>query len=146
MGRILAIDFGRRRCGIAVTDILRITAGGLCTVPTAELEKFICDYVSREPVDLIVVGEPRDMHGNPSESTRYLVPAMRRLAKALPDIPMENFDERFTSVLAHRAMLDGGLRRQARRDKALVDEISATIILNDYLDSRRYRQSKYFGG
>ncbi len=144
MGRILSIDFGRKRCGIAATDALRIVASGVGTIATHTLEKFIKDYCSRESVDLIVVGEPRDMHGDPSESTRYLRPAIARLAKAIPEIPIESFDERFTSVLAHRAMLDGGLSKMARRDKALVDEMSATIILNDYLESRQYRESKYY--
>ncbi len=142
MGRILSIDFGRRRCGIAVTDPLRIVASGLTTVATAQLNEFVANYVWAEGVDLIVVGEPRDMHGNPSESTRYLKPAMARLRKVLPDTEIVSFDERFTSVLAHRAMLDGGLGKMARRDKALVDEISATIILNDYLQSRAYQERK----
>lgn len=142
MGRILSIDFGRRRCGIAVTDPLRIVASSLTTVATAQLNEFVANYVRAEGVDLIVVGEPRDMHGNPSESTRYLKPAMARLRKVLPDTEIVSFDERFTSVLAHRAMLDGGLGKMARRDKALVDEISATIILNDYLQSRAYQERK----
>jgi len=140
MGRILSIDFGRRRCGIAVTDPLRIVASGLTTVATAQLTEFVSKYVVAEGVDLIVVGEPRDMKGNPSESTRYLRPVMAKLKKAIPDIEIISFDERFTSVLAHRAMLDGGLGKMARRDKALVDEISATIILNDYLESRAYQE------
>ena len=144
MGRILAIDFGRRRCGIAATDSLRIVASGVTTVATAELNDFVARYAAAEGVDLIVVGEPRDMQGNPSESTRYLTPAINRLKKALPQIPVIFFDERFTSVLAHRAMLDGGLHKMARRDKALVDEISATIILNDFLGSRAYRESEYY--
>ncbi len=141
MGRILAIDFGRRRCGIAATDTMRIVASGVTTVATASLTDFIKDYCSREPVDFIVVGEPRDMHGNPSESTRYLRPAIDRLRKALPGTDIIFFDERFTSVLAHKAMIDGGLRKMARRDKALVDEMSATIILNDFLGSRAYRDA-----
>ena len=125
MGRLLSIDFGRKRCGIAVTDPLRIVASGLTTVPTAGLIDFVRNYASTEGIDAIIVGEPRDMHGNPSESTRYLRPAIARLQKALPEIPVHFYDERFTSVLAHRAMIDGGLSKMARRDKALVDEISA---------------------
>lgn len=140
MGRILSIDFGRRRCGIAVTDPLRIVASGLTTVATARLTEFVSEYVASEGVDLIVVGEPRDMKGNPSESMRYLRPVIARLKKAIPNTEIISFDERFTSVLAHRAMLDGGLGKMARRDKALVDEISATIILNDYLESRAYQE------
>ncbi len=141
MGRILAIDFGRRRCGIAATDALRIVASGIGTIATASLIDFVRDYCRREGVDFIVVGEPRDMQGNPSESTRYLKPAIDRLRKAMPEMTILFFDERFTSVLAHKAMLDGGLRKMARRDKALVDEISATIILNDFLGSRAYQEA-----
>lgn len=141
MGRLMSIDFGRKRCGIAVTDPLRIVANGLTTVPTASLEAFVLDYIAREGLDAIIVGEPRDMKGRPSESQRFLRPAIARLRKVLPPgIPVEFFDERFTSVLAHRAMLDGGLSRSARRDKALVDEISASIILNEYLQSKQYSQ------
>ena len=133
----MAIDFGRKRCGIAVTDVLRIVANGLTTVPTASLPAFVADYCSKETVDAIVVGEPRDMKGNPSESQRFITPALARLRKAVPDMPVVLFDERFTSGLAHRAMIDGGLSKMARRDKALVDEISATILLNDYLQSQQ---------
>lgn len=141
MGRILAIDFGRRRCGIAATDSLRIVASGVATVATAQLIDYVRNYCEHEGVDFIVVGEPRDMHGEPSESVRYLRPAIDRLRKAMPEMRIVFFDERFTSVLAHRAMLDGGLPKMARRDKALVDEMSATIILNDFLGSRSYRES-----
>lgn len=141
MGRILAIDFGRRRCGIAATDSLRIVASGVAAVATAQLIDYVRNYCEHEGVDFIVVGEPRDMHGEPSESVRYLRPAISRLQKAMPNMKIIFFDERFTSVLAHRAMLDGGLPKMARRDKALVDEMSATIILNDYLGSRSYRES-----
>ena len=142
MGRILAIDFGRKRCGIAVTDPLRIVASGVTTVPSAQLIDFVKSYRRDYGVDFIVVGEPRDMQGRPSESTRFLRPAIDRLHKAIPDLEIVFFDERFTSVLAHKAMLDGGLGKMARRDKALVDEISATIILNDFLSSRLYQDYK----
>lgn len=140
MGRIMSIDFGRKRCGLAVTDPLRIVASGLRTVPTAELESFVLDYIRREGLDAIVVGEPRDMQGRPSESQRFMRPAIGRLrAKLPPEVRLIFYDERFTSVLAHRAMLDGGLGKMARRDKALVDEISATIILNEFLQSKQYQ-------
>lgn len=139
-GRILAIDAGRKRCGIAVTDPARIVATGLDTVPTASLAQYVAAYAAREPVLLIVVGEPHTLAGEASESARFIEPTLARLRKALPGIAIERFDERFTSVLAHRAMLDGGLRRDARRDKALVDKISATIILSDFLESRRYKE------
>lgn len=141
MGRLMSIDFGRKRCGIAVTDPLRIIATGLTTVATSSLEAFVLGYIAREEVDAIIVGEPRDMHGLPSESQRYMRPAIARLRRAVPKkIRFEFYDERFTSVLAHRAMIDGGLPKMARRDKALVDEISATIILNEYLQSKQYNQ------
>lgn len=142
MGRILAIDYGRKRCGIAATDPLRIVASGVGTVPSASLADFIRNYRDTNGIDFIVVGEPRDMHGRPSESARYIEPALRNLRKLLPDVEIIRFDERFTSVLAHKAMLDGGLGRMARRDKALVDEVSATIILNDFLASRQYQEYK----
>lgn len=138
MGRILAIDYGRRRTGIAVTDTLQIVANGLTTVPTHELIGFLKQYVQKETVDKIVVGQPKQMNNQPSESMRYIELFLRQLAKQLPQIPVEMYDERFTSVLAHRAMLDGGMKKSARRDKAIVDEISATIILNDYLESKKF--------
>lgn len=139
MARILSIDFGRKRTGIAVTDTLQLIANGLCTVATHELLPFLLDYVQREPVERIVVGLPRQLDNAPSESMRYIKPFVAKLRKALPEMPVEFFDERFTSALAHRAMIDGGLKQKARRDKALVDEISATIILQDYLESQSYK-------
>ena len=142
MARILAIDFGRKRCGIAATDTMQIVANGLCTVATGELNAWMKAYVAREPVERIVVGLPVTLRGEPSESQRWLRPAIGRLRRELPGMPVEFFDERFTSAIAHRAMIDGGLGRMARRDKALVDEMSATIILNDYLESRQYKTSK----
>ena len=141
MGRLLAIDYGRRRCGIAVTDTLRIVATALCTVPSAELIKFIAGYTATEPVDRIIVGLPKDMRGNPSESMRYINPAIGRLRAAFPSIPVEFFDERFTSVLAHRGMIDSGMHRMQRRSKVAVDRMAATIILNDYLQSRQYNST-----
>lgn len=137
--RILAIDYGKKRTGIAVTDPLQIIANGLCTVPTTELEAFVLDYVSREPVERIVVGYPRQMNGEDSENMRRITPFVNRLHKILPAVEVEFFDERFTSVLAHRAMLDGGLGRKARQDKALVDEISATIILQGWMEARNMK-------
>ncbi len=136
----MAIDYRRKRCGIAVTDTLRIVATGLTTVATAKLVDFVRDYVMREPVDAIVVGLPRTVRGELSQSMDYIRPGIGRLRKALPDIPVTFFDERFTSVIAHRSMIDSGMKRQQRRDKAVVDEIAATIILNDYLQSKQYQQ------
>lgn len=136
MGRLLAIDYGRRRTGIAVTDPLRIVATGLTTVPSHQLSTFLKEYIAREPVDGIVVGYPTDMRGRESESMRYIRPAIEKLRKELGnEIKITFYDERFTSVLAHRVMIDGGMKKTDRRDKAIVDEISATIILNDYLQS-----------
>ena len=135
MGRLLAIDYGRKRCGIAVTDPLRICANGLTTVRACDLMEFLKDYCKKEPVDRIIVGLPKQMDGTPSESTRYIEPFLKQLKKEMPGIPVDRYDERFTSTLAHRAMIDGGLRRMARRDKELVDEIAATIILNYYLSA-----------
>lgn len=137
MGRLLSIDYGRRRTGIAVTDPLQIVASGLTTVPTHTLLQFLKDYTAREQVDTIVVGYPTDMHGNDSESMRYIRPAVERIKRELPGIPVVYYDERFTSVLAHRAMIDGGMKKSDRRVKGTVDEISATILLNDYLESKR---------
>lgn len=139
MGRLLAIDYGRRRCGIAVTDTLRIVATGLVTVPTAQLNEYVKRYMATEQVDAIIVGLPRTVHGEESESMRYIRPGIQRLKQALPGVKVEFFDERFTSVLAHRSMLDSGMKKMQRRDKAVVDEIAATIILNDYLQSKQYQ-------
>ncbi len=139
MGRLLAIDYGRRRCGIAVTDPLRIVATGLTTVATAGLNEFVKKYVAEEQVDAIIVGLPRTVQGEESESMRYIRPGIQRLRQALPGVKVEFFDERFTSVLAHRSMLDSGMKKMQRRDKAVVDEIAATIILNDYLQSKQYQ-------
>ncbi len=139
MGRILSIDYGRKRTGLAVTDPLRIIANGLTTVPTASLITFLKDYFAKENVDLIVVGQPKQLNNQPSESWKYIEPFIRNLKKVFPDMPVELVDERFTSVLAHKAMLDGGLKKKDRQNKELVDEISATIILQSYLESLNLR-------
>ncbi|MBU3855296.1 MULTISPECIES: Holliday junction resolvase RuvX [Bacteroides] len=137
MSRILAIDYGRKRTGIAVTDPMQIIANGLTTVPTGELMDFLLDYMKREKVERIIIGHPKQMNNQDSESMKYIVPFVNRLKKVLPDVPLEMVDERFTSVLAHQAMLAGGLKKKDRQNKALVDEISATIILQSYLESKR---------
>ncbi len=137
MGRLLAIDFGKVRCGIAATDSLQIVANPLATVETPRLEAFLRDYFAREEVEAVVIGLPRQMDGSPSESQRYLRPALGRLRKAFPGMRFELYDERFTSVLAHRAMLDGGMRKMQRRQKEPVDRMAACIILNDFLSSRQ---------
>ncbi len=135
MGRLIAIDFGRKRCGIAATDALRLIANPVDTIPTAQLATYIKSYIAANEVDAVVVGLPKQMDGTPSESTRFLTPAINRLRKEISPVPIVFYDERFTSVLAHRAMIDGGMHKMARRDKAVVDKISAAIILNDYLSS-----------
>lgn len=137
LARILSVDYGRKRTGLAVTDPLQIIAGGLATVSTSELFDWLQSYMQREPVERIVIGEPRQPNGQPSENLQRVQQFVNRWRKAHPEVPIEYYDERFTSVLAHQAMLDGGLHKKARRDKALVDEISATIILQSYLESKR---------
>lgn len=136
MARILAIDYGKKRTGLAVTDTLQIVPGALATVDTSQLMAFLDDYVSKEAVERIVIGEPKQPNGQPSENLARVKTFQEQWRKKHPEIPIEGYDERFTSVMAHRTMLDAGLHKKARQDKALVDKISATIILQDYLSSR----------
>ena len=138
MARIVSIDYGKKRTGLAVTDPLQLIAGGLATVSTSTLFEYLTQYVAKEPVERIVIGEPRQPNGQPSENLARVQQFVNRWRKAMPQIPIEYFDERFTSVLAHQAMLEGGLKKKARQDKTLVDEISATIILEDYMRSRKF--------
>jgi len=140
MARLLAIDYGKKRTGIAVSDELQLIANGLTTVATAALVDFVLDYVKREPVERIIVGQPKQMNNEPSENMRRIAPFVNRLRKLLPHIPVEYHDERFTSVLAHQAILASGIGKMARRNKELVDEISATIILQSYMESNRMQQ------
>ena len=137
MARILSIDYGKKRTGLAVTDPLQLIAGGLATVSTSTLFEYLTQYVAKEPVERIVIGEPKQPNGQPSENLERVKQFVNRWRKAMPQIPIEFYDERFTSVLAHQAMLEGGLHKKARQNKALVDEISATIILQDYMRSRK---------
>ena len=139
MGRIVAIDYGRKRTGLAVTDTLQMIANGLTTVPSGELAKFLTDYVSHEQVERFVVGLPKQMNNEPSENMKYVEAFVTHLKRVIPDIPVEYYDERFTSVLAHKAMLDGGFKKKKRQDKGLVDEISAVIILQSYLENKKYQ-------
>lgn len=139
MGRILSIDYGRKRTGLAVTDTLQIIANGLETVPTHTLMQYLKNYMAKEPVDTIVVGLPKQLNGQPSESMRYITPFVAKLRKEMPDVEVVMYDERFTSTIAHKAMIDGGMKKSDRRDKARVDSIAATIILTDYLESRGMR-------
>lgn len=140
MGRILAIDYGTKRTGIAVTDSLRIIPGGLTTVATHELQAFLTGYFAKEPVDMIVVGHPTNMNGQESASMQQIRPFVEKLRKQYPDKEVVMFDERFTSVLAQKAILDAGIKKMARRNKALVDEVSATIILESFMNSIQYKK------
>lgn len=137
MGRILAIDYGTKRTGIAVTDEMQIIASGLTTVDTRDLLQFIENYVSTEKVDKFVVGLPKQMDNTASESEVYIKKFLEKLSKAIPHIPVDRVDERFTSKMAFQTMLDSGLKKKQRQNKALIDEISATLILQSYLSSRQ---------
>lgn len=139
MSRILAIDYGKKRTGIAVTDPMQIIANGLTTVPTHTLMDFLMNYVQKEQVERIIIGHPKQMNNEDSENMKNIVPFMNQLKKKMPQMPVELVDERFTSVLAHQAMLTGGLKKKGRQNKALVDEISATIILQSYMESRKFK-------
>ncbi len=136
MGRILAIDYGRKRVGLAVTDEMKMIATGLTTVHSKDIIAFLKDYLFRENVECIVVGEPFDMKSQASEAAKYIDPFVKHLKKQFPDIPVERMDERFTSQMAFQAMIDAGLKKKARQNKSLVDTISATIILQSYLEKK----------
>lgn len=138
MARVLAIDYGQKRCGVAVTDTLQISAHGLPTVPTGSLTTFVIDYCRKEPVERIIVGYPRTMSGADSDSMRYIRPFIGRLKKALPEIPVEMWDERFTSTIAHREMIAAGFKKSDRRRKGLADEMAAVLILNGWLDRKTF--------
>ncbi|GAB7256916.1 Holliday junction resolvase RuvX [Polaribacter sp. OB-PA-B3] len=135
MARILAIDFGKKRTGIAVTDELQIIASGLTTVNTNELLSFLKEYTSKEKVELILVGQPKQMNNTDSESEVLILPFVKKLENLLPHIPKKRIDERFTSKMAFQTMIDSGMKKKQRRNKAMIDEISATIILQSYLYS-----------
>ncbi|MFZ2287891.1 MAG: Holliday junction resolvase RuvX [Bacteroidales bacterium] len=135
MGRALAIDYGRKRCGLAVTDPMRIIASPLVTVPSGELEAFLKDYIPRENVSDVVIGYPVTVNNLPSESVKYIDPFIARFRKLFPQTPLHLADERFTSQMAMRTMIDGGVKKGGRRDKAMADRISASIILQSWLRS-----------
>lgn len=137
MARILAIDYGQKRTGLAATDNLQMIANGITTVETKDLEKWIVDYMAKEDVSTIVVGKPTQMNGEDSENMRRIEPFYNRLKNLFPDKEIVYHDERFTSVLAHKTILSSGIGKKARKNKALVDQISATIILQDYLETKR---------
>ena len=137
MSRILAIDYGKKKCGIAVTDPLQIIANGLTTVSTNDIMTFLEDYIKREDVEKIIVGHPLQNSGQESESMKFIKPFFNRLSNKYPHLHVEWVDERFTSQLAFRAMIDGGLKKMDRRNKELVDKVSATIILQSYLEQKK---------
>lgn len=139
MGRILAFDIGKKRTGVAVTDPLQIIANGLKTIDTSSVIDFLRNYLQSESVDLLVVGYPLQTNGRPSESLRYINPVIQQIVKQFPSLRVVQFDERYTSTLAHRAMIDGGMKKKDRMDKAVVDTISATIILQSFMESRDYK-------
>lgn len=136
MGRILAIDYGTKRTGLAVTDEMQIIASGLTTVDTRELIVFLKNYITTENVEKFVVGLPKQMNNTASESEVYIQKFLQKLMTSIPDIPVERIDERFTSKMAFQTMIDGGLKKKQRQNKALIDEISATLILQSYLASK----------
>jgi len=142
MGRIIAIDYGRKRTGIAVTDELQLIANGLTTVPSHELMAWLKAYIAREQVEGIVVGEPRQMNNEPSESLQYIIPFVNRLKKEFPGMNIEMVDERFSSKMAFQTMIDAGLKKKDRQRKELVDTISATIILQSYLERRSINKKR----
>ena len=143
MARILSIDYGKKRTGLAVTDSLQIIANGLATVSTSTLIDYLKDYIAKEPIERIVIGRPTQPDGRPSENLARVEQFVNRWRKLMPNIPIDYYDERFTSVIAHQAVIDSGIKKKARREnKALIDEISATIILQDYMQYRRSMLNK----
>ena len=136
MGRVLAIDYGLKRTGIAVTDELQLIASGLTTVETKDLIPFLESYIKEENVELFLIGLPKQMNNEPSESEKYIIPFISKLEKRISHIPIKRVDERFTSKMAFQTMIDGGLTKKQRKNKALIDEISATLILQNYLYSK----------
>ncbi|TVQ88687.1 MAG: Holliday junction resolvase RuvX [Bacteroidetes bacterium] len=142
MGRIMAIDYGQKRAGIAVTDESRIIANGLATVHVKDLMTFLKDYISHEKVDCIVVGEPRDMKNKASDASRFIDPFVKHLKKQFPNLVVDRMDERFTSQMAFQTMIDAGLGKKDRRNKELVDTISATLILQSYMELKTHQKSR----
>ncbi len=138
MARILAIDYGRKRTGIAVTDPLQLIANRLTTIPSHNIWEFLEEYLKKEEVEIIVVGYPKQMNNEASEAVKYINPFLKKLRIKYPGLKLEIEDERFTSKMAFQSMIDGGLKKQKRQDKALIDSISATIILQSYMEKRRH--------
>jgi putative Holliday junction resolvase len=136
LARIIALDFGKQRTGIAVTDELQLIASGLVTVNTKELLKYLQDYIAQENIERIVVGEPKQWNNTPSESEVLIQPFLKKLKETFPSIPIDRQDERFTSKVAFQTMVEAGLKKKQRRNKELIDEISATLILQSYLNRK----------
>lgn len=137
MPRVLAIDYGKKRTGIAITDEMQIIASGLTTIPSETAITFLTAYFSKEKVELVLIGEPKQMDYTPSESTEIIEAFVEKFKKSFPDLPIERVDERFTSKMAFQTMIDSGLKKKQRQNKALIDEISATIMLQDYLSKKK---------
>lgn len=140
MGRIVALDVGRKRTGIASTDILRIVPGGIGYFPTHQVADWLIDYSKTEPIDLLVIGKPTQSDGSDSESVKYIEPLVNRIKKVLPKLEIVRYDERYTTVLAQRTILDSGVPKMKRRKKGLADEVSAVIILQGFMDSKLYNE------
>ena len=140
MGRILAIDFGKKRAGLAVSDPEQIIANQLTTVPASAIWNFLREYFLKEHVDEVVIGYPRKLNNQPSEAVSYINPFIKKFIRTYPDMQIELLDERFTSKMAFRAMIEGGLKKKARQNKEMVDVVSATIILQNYLEQKRYKK------
>lgn len=142
MGRILGIDYGNKRIGLAVTDPLKIFASPLGTIRTMDFEKFMADYTKNEKIDELVIGYPVQMNNNPSESVKYIDPFLKKMKKLFPGVPTHLVDERFTSKIAFQTMIEGGVKKKDRRDKSMVDKISASLILQSFLDSRSNKNKR----
>jgi len=137
MGRILAIDYGQKRVGIAVTDELKIIANALTTIHSKDVISFLHDYASKEKLELFVIGDPKQMNNSPSESAKFVEIFIKKLKKEFPEIPIKKYDERFTSKIAFQTMIDSGLKKKDRQNKELIDKISATLILQSYLEANQ---------
>ena len=142
MGRIVALDVGQKRTGIAVTDPMQVIATGLCTQPTHEVVHFLKEYFAAHEVELLVVGEPQTVHGEPSESMQFITPLLKHIERTFPELPIQMHDERFTSRMAQRAILESGAKKKQRQDKGLVDKVSATIILQSFLEMRDWNNTR----
>ncbi len=139
MGRILAIDYGQKRCGVAVSDTLQMIANGLTTVPTADLMPFLENYFQKEQVEIVVLGLPKQMNNTESQSMKFITPFVEKFKKKFPQIKVDFEDERFTSKMAFQTMIDGGLKKKDRQNKAMIDQVSATIILQSYIENKNYK-------